>query len=68
MSVYLTGIGEDHYDLDLILCAYLSVVKTDGETKTVLSTGFVQSKTNDPVESFTRTDGEMHSVSYNSLK
>ena len=68
VSVYLTGIGEDHYDLDLILCAYLSVVKTDGETKTVLSTGFVQSKTNDPVESFTRTDGEMHSVSYNSLK
>lgn len=68
VSIYLTGIDEDHYDLDLILCAYLSVVKQDGEEKTVLSTGFVQSKADNPVESFVRTDGEMHSISYNSIK
>lgn len=49
----------------------LSINKTHfevGEEKTVLSTGFVQSKADNPVESFVRTDGEMHSVSYNALK
>lgn len=64
VNVYLSGITEDLYDLDLALCAYVNVSKSGEQTKT----GFIQATPSKSVSTITKNDGTLRTVSYNSLK
>lgn len=64
VNVYLSGITEELYDLDLALCAYVNVSKSGEQTKT----GFIQATPSKSVSTITKNDGTLRTVSYNSLK
>jgi hypothetical protein len=64
VNVYLSGITEELYDLDLALCAYVNVSKSGEQTKT----GFIQAAPSKSVSTITKNDGTLRTVSYNSLK